>query len=84
MWEGVNTKLVQGALFRIFLSEMMGVPVEYDDDVECRRTQPLIMPKIETETVSLPDGDILEKTAVVYLWKSQLTRPHLEEGSLMG
>ena len=34
MWEDLNTKQVQGALFRIFQSEMMGVPVEYDDDVD--------------------------------------------------
>ena len=27
MWEDVNTKPVQGALFRIFRSEMMGAPV---------------------------------------------------------
>ena len=44
---------------------MMGVPVEYNDDVECRRTHQLILPKIETERLSLPDGDILEKIAVV-------------------
>ena len=65
MWEDVNTKPVQGALFRIFLSEMMGVPVEYDDDVERRRTHPLLLPIIETERVSLPDGNILEKIAVL-------------------
>ena len=65
MWADVNTKLVQGALFIIFRSEMMGVPVEYDDYVERRRTHPLLLPKIETERVSLPDGDILEKIAVV-------------------
>ena len=43
----------------------MGVPVEYNDDVEHRRTHPLILPLIETERLSLPDGDILEKIAVV-------------------
>ena len=41
------------------------MPVEYNDDVECRRTHPLLLPKIETERLSLPDGDILEKIAVV-------------------
>ena len=44
---------------------MMGVPVEYDDDVERRRTHPLLLPLIEKERVYLPDGDILEKIAVV-------------------
>ena len=65
MWADVNTKPVQGALFRIFRSEMMGVPVEYDDDVERRRTHPLLLPLIETERVSFPDGNILKKIAVV-------------------
>ena len=41
------------------------MPVEYDDDVDCRRTHPLLLPLIDTEIVSLPDGDILEKIAVV-------------------
>ena len=44
---------------------MMGVPVEYNDNVEPRRTHPLLLPIIETERVSLPDGDILEKIDVV-------------------
>ena len=48
MWEDVNTKPVQVELFRIFRSDMMGVPVEYYDDVESRCTHPLILPKIET------------------------------------
>ena len=61
----VNTKPVQGLLFRIFWSDMMGVQVEYDDDVERRRTHPLLLPKIDTEILSLPDGDILENIAVV-------------------
>ena len=43
----------------------MGVTVEYDDDVERRRTHPLLLPIIETYRVSLPDGDILEKISVV-------------------
>ena len=44
---------------------MMGVSVEYDDDMERMQTYPLILPIIETERVSLPDGDILEKISVV-------------------
>ena len=41
------------------------MPVEYDDDLERRRTHPLLLPKIEIDRVSLPDGDILERIAVV-------------------
>ena len=65
MWANVNTKPVQGALFRIFRSEIMGIPVEYYYDVDCRRTHPLLLPIFETERVSLPHRNILEKIAVV-------------------
>ena len=65
MWPDVNTNPVQGAIFRVFQSEMVGVRFEYDDDVERRRTHPLLLPIIETESVSLPDGDILEKIDVM-------------------
>ena len=65
MWRNVNTKPVHGVLFRIFRSEMMGVPVEYDDDVERSSTHPLLLTIIETESVSFPDGDILEKISIV-------------------
>ena len=44
---------------------MIGVSVEYDDEVERRRTHPLLLPEIDTERVSLPNGDILEKIAIV-------------------
>ena len=65
MWEDVNTKPIQGALFRILQSEMMGVTVEYDDDEDHRRTHPLMLPLIETERVYFTDGNILEKIDVV-------------------
>ena len=53
MWADVNTKPVKGALFRIVRSGMMEVPVQYYDDMECRRTHPLLLPIIETERVCL-------------------------------
>ena len=65
MWVDFNTKPVQGAILRIFRSDMNALPVEYDDDVERRRTHPLLLPIIETDRVSLPDGNILEKISVV-------------------
>ena len=40
MWADVNTKPVQGELYQIFRHHRMGVPIEYDDDVERRRTHP--------------------------------------------
>ena len=44
---------------------MMGVTVEYYDNVERRRTHQLLLRLIEIERVSLPDGDILDKIAVM-------------------
>ena len=52
MWADVNTKPVQGELYRIFRHQMMGVPIEYDYDVERRHTHPLLLPKVEAEGVS--------------------------------
>ena len=49
MWADVNTKPVQGELHRIFRHQMMGVPIEYDDDVERRRTHPSSCPKLKTK-----------------------------------
>ena len=44
---------------------MMGVPIEYDDDVERRRTHPLLLPEVKAEGVSQGDSDQLEKIQVV-------------------
>ena len=59
------TKLTQGKRFRVMRGKVMGVPEEYDDDVERRRTHPLLMPKVESERISAADGEILEKAAIV-------------------
>ena len=47
MWAEVNTKPVQGQLFRTFRHHMMGVPVDYNDDVERKRTHPVLLPKVD-------------------------------------
>ena len=65
MWADVNTKPVQGLLFRKFRHEMMGVPVEYDDDVERRNTHPMLMPNIENERLAIPETDLLKEIAVL-------------------
>ena len=67
MWDDVNTKSVQGEPYRIFCHQMMGVPIEYDDDddVEIRRTHPLLLLKVEAEGVSQADSDMLEKVQVI-------------------
>ena len=45
--------------------EVMGIPEDYDDDVERRRTHPLLMPKIESERIYLADAEVLEKFAIM-------------------
>ena len=60
----INTKPLQGELFRVFRADMMGVPVNYDDDVERRRTHPQLLPKIEDGVVSDQDREILENVGV--------------------
>ena len=65
MWADVNTKPVQGELYRIFRHQMMGVPIEYDDDVERRRTHPLLLPEVEAEGLPQENSDLLEKVQVI-------------------
>ena len=65
MWADVNTKPVQGLLFRKFRHEMMGVPVEYDDDDEHRNTHPMLLPKIENERLTIPETELLKEIAVL-------------------
>ena len=43
----------------------MGVSVDYDDDDERRRTHPLLMPEVKSERISVADGEVLEKAAIV-------------------
>ena len=44
---------------------VMGISEDYDNDVERRRTHPLLLPKIESERMSAIDGEVLEKAAIV-------------------
>ena len=64
---------------------MMGVPIEYDDDVERRRTQPLLLPKVEAEGVSQEDSDLLEKIQVVAPTKNMPSyKSIIEKGIIHG
>ena len=65
MWADVNTKLVQGELFRIFRHHMMGVPINYDEDVERRRTHLLLLPKVEAVKMTVLDKEMLEEIDVL-------------------
>ena len=75
MWGDVNTKPTQGKRFGIMRAEVMGVSVDYDDDDERRRTHLLLMPKIESERISVKDGEVLEKVAVVLSVKPPVKCP---------
>ena len=65
MWADVNTKPVQGLLFRKFCHEMMGVLVEYDDDVEQRSTHPMMLPKVKIERLTIPEKELLKEITVL-------------------
>ena len=56
MWGDMTTKPTQGKRFRIMRAEVIGISIDYDDDDERRRTHPLLMPKIESERISVTDG----------------------------
>ena len=85
MWADVKTKPVQGELFRIFCHQMMGVPIEYDDDVERRRTHPLHLPEVESERISQADSNMLEKVQVVATTKNVPSyKSILEKGIIQG
>ena len=64
MWADMNTKPTQGKLFQTQRREVMGVPMDFDDDVERRNTHPLLLPPQEADRISTTDGEILEKIGV--------------------
>ena len=65
MWSDVNTKPTKGKSFRVMGGHVMGISEDYDDNVERRRTHPLLLPKIESERLLEIDGEVLEKAAIV-------------------
>ena len=57
IWADINTTLHQGQIFRLFRSKVMGICVDYDDDVEQKRTHHLLLPKKSPEGL-VDDKDI--------------------------
>ena len=51
MWSDVLNKPKQGGPFRKDRTMLMGVPVEYDDNVEYRRTHKELLPSNEKENL---------------------------------
>ena len=62
--------------------EAMGASVEYDDDVERRRTHPLLMSKIKCTWILQADGEILKKAAILAL--TRLPAKKHKKGILRG
>ena len=47
IWDDMNTNLLQGVKIRATRSQVMGIEVECDDNMERRRTHSLLMYKVE-------------------------------------
>ena len=65
MWDDVNTNPTQGKRSRVIRGHVMGISEDYDNNVERRRTHPLLLPKIGYERLSVIDGEVLEKSSIV-------------------
>ena len=62
MWADINTKPLQGQLFREMRSKLMGIDVNYDDDQERRRTHPKLLPRVELPgVISKDDVEVLRR-----------------------
>ena len=64
---------------------MMGVPIDYDDDVERRRTHPMLLPKVETERMTISDEEMLKEIEVLAPTpKKKRSSPQVTKGILRG
>ena len=52
---------------------MMGVQVEYDDDIKRRNTHPMLLPKIKNERLTIPETELLKEIAVLVPAKRKTT-----------
>ena len=85
MWADVNTKTVQGQLFRTFQHHMMGVPVDYDDEVERKRTHPMLLPKIESERMTVSNEEMLKSIEVLTPTpRKEKQSPRIPKGIIRG
>ena len=62
MWADGNTKPLQGNTFRVFRSMLMGIDVEYDDDIKLNNTHPMLLLKVGADgVISKHDIGILKQ-----------------------
>ena len=74
MWADGNTKLLQGAGFRLFRSKTMSIPENYDNAVERCATQPLLLPKPDKAGV-VPQEDLKVLTKAMGIGESSTVLP---------
>ena len=75
MWSDLLTKPQQGGLFRKMRAELMNVDVNYDDEIERKKTHPKLLPQ-DVDTVDKVTVDLLKKSGVVKVSrKSKKTKP---------
>jgi hypothetical protein len=71
MWSDMLTKPLQGHLWCVMRSNLMNVPVDYDDEAERRNTHPDLLPKEEPEEqVQRENNAVLKKAVGLMLLKS--------------
>ena len=64
---------------------MMGVPINYDDDVERRRTHALLLPKVEPVRMIISDEQVLKDIGVLApVTKKMKSPPRVKKGILKG
>ena len=64
---------------------MMGVPINYDDDVERRRTHLILLPKVETKIMTISDEEMLKEIDVLAPTpKKKRSSPQVTKGILRG
>ena len=83
MWADANTKPLQGQLFREMRSKIMGCEIDYDDDVERRKTHPNLLPRVKPQgVVSKEDVEVLRKaTGIKRAPTSQKSIPQKDKAS---
>jgi hypothetical protein len=52
---------------------MMGVPAKYDNNVEQNNTHPMLLPKVETERLTIPEEELLKEIVVLAPTKQDVT-----------
>ena len=66
MWADINTKALQGSLFYKMYTRLMGVPKDYNNNVERQNTHVDLLPKEAHEcAISQEAQDLLHKAGVL-------------------